>query len=145
MPEFNISFLAIAVAVAANFFFGFVWYTVLFQRTWAVEMGFDPDEKPETGPMLKGMALMVLGNLFLAWVFAHNIQVWNPVTWGLPDSGAAPAMYAAMAAFYTWLGFFVPVLLSAVAWEKKSWKLFGINALYHLLALLLVAMILTHL
>lgn len=145
MPEFTISFLAIAVAVIANFFFGFVWYTVLFQRTWAVEMGFDPDEKPETGPMLKGMALMVLGNTFLAWVFAHNIQVWNPVTWGLPDSGATPAMYAAMAAFYTWLGFFVPVLLSAVAWEKKSWKLFGINAAYHLLALMLVAMILTHL
>lgn len=144
MPEFTISFVAIAIAVVANFFFGFIWYTVLFQKTWAVEMGFDPEEKPETGPMLKGMALMLLGNLFLAWVFIHNIQVWNPVTWGLPDSGDAPAMYALMAACYTWLGFFVPVLLSAVAWEKKSWKLFGINALYHLLALILVAMILTH-
>jgi Protein of unknown function (DUF1761) len=49
-----------------------------------------------------------------------------------------------MAAFYTWLGFFVPVLLSGVAWEKKSWKLFSINAAYHLLALFLVASILTH-
>ena len=63
MPEFDISFVTIAVAVAANFFFGFVWYTVLFRRSWATEMGFDPEEQPQGGEMFRGMALMVLGNL----------------------------------------------------------------------------------
>jgi hypothetical protein len=33
-------------------------------------------------------------------------------------------------------GFYVPVLLSGVAWENKSWKLFGINAGYYFTALL---------
>lgn len=144
MPDIQISYLTIAIAVAVNFFFGFIWYTVLFKRPWAVEMGFDPDEKPESTGMFRGMALNILGNFLLAYVLAHNIAVWNPVTWGLADSGASALSYAGMAAFFTWLGFFVPVLINTVAWEKKSWKLFAINGVYHLLALFLVAVILTH-
>jgi Protein of unknown function (DUF1761) len=144
MPEIHVSLLGIALAVVVSFFFGFVWYTIIFGRAWALEMGFDPDEKPERREMIRGMLLMVLGNFFLAWVFAHNIAVWNPETWGLAPAGVSAFASAGMAAFYTWLGFFVPVLLSGVAWEKKSWKLFSINAAYHLLALFLVASILTH-
>jgi hypothetical protein len=49
-----------------------------------------------------------------------------------------------MAAIFTWLGFFVPVDINTVAWEMKSWKLFFINTGYHLLSLIVVAMILAH-
>jgi hypothetical protein len=45
-------------------------------------------------------------------------------------------------AFFTWIGFYVPLLLSGVAWENKSWKLFGINAGYYFTALLAAGMIL---
>jgi Protein of unknown function (DUF1761) len=75
MPEIQVSLLGIALAVVVSFFFGFVWYTIIFGRAWALEMGFDPDEKPERREMIRGMLLMVLGNFFLAWVFAHNIAV----------------------------------------------------------------------
>lgn len=145
MPDIQIDMMTVGIAVVANFILGFVWYTLLFRRSWALEMGFDPDEKPEMSGMYRGMALNVLGNFLLAWVFAHNIAVWSPETWGLAPSGISALTHAAAAAFFTWLGFFVPMMLTAVAWEKHSWKLFGINASYHLLALLIVAVILTHL
>jgi hypothetical protein len=38
----------------------------------------------------------------------------------------------------------VPLLLGAIAWEGKSWTLFGINAAYHFLNLQIIAMILAY-
>jgi hypothetical protein len=38
----------------------------------------------------------------------------------------------------------VPLLLGGVAWEKKSWKLFWINASYYFVMLQVVAMILAY-
>jgi len=48
-----------------------------------------------------------------------------------------------MAAVFTWLGFLLPVDLSTVAWERKSWTLFFINTGYHLISLIIVALIVT--
>lgn len=144
MPEININYLAVIIAVVANFVLGFIWYTPLFGKAWAKEMGFDPDEKPSGAIMAKGMIFMIIGNFLLAYVFAHNIAVWNPETWGLAASEESKAAIAGMAAFFTWLGFFLPVDLNSVAWEKKSWKLFGINTAYHFLSLVVVAMILVY-
>jgi len=48
------------------------------------------------------------------------------------------------AAIFTWLGFYLPVDIGAVTWEKKSWKLFWINTGYHLAMLLVVATVLTY-
>ena len=45
-------------------------------------------------------------------------------------------------AIFAWLGFYVPVDLGAVAWERKSWKLFAINTGYHLMMLIVAAVIL---
>ncbi|MBK9981824.1 MAG: DUF1761 domain-containing protein [Saprospiraceae bacterium] len=49
---------------------------------------------------------------------------------------------AGQAAFFTWLGFFLPLDLNTEAWEMKSWKLFFINTSYYLLSLIIVAFIL---
>lgn len=144
MPEFQINFIAIGLAVLANFFLSFIWYTVLFRKPWAQEMGFDLNEKPEKNAMIKGMLLSIFGSFLLSWILAHNIAAWNPLSWGLPPSKIPLMASAGMAAFFTWLGFYIPSLLNTVAWEKKSWKLFGINASYHLLALLITATIITY-
>jgi hypothetical protein len=144
MPEIHINFLAILVAVVANFILGFLWYTPIFGRAWAKEMGFDANNKPPAGALAKGMIFMVIGNFLMAWVFAHNIAVWNPVTWGLPAAEMSKAASAFSAAIFTWLGFYFPGDLGSVAWENKSWKLFCINTGYHLVSLLLVAMILIY-
>lgn len=138
--ELKINIIAILVAVVANFFLGFLWYTPLFGKAWGKEMGYPADMKPEKGVMLKGMLFMVIGNFLFAWVFAHNIAAWSFV----PEMAATePAVSALMAAIFTWLGFYVPGELGGTVWEKKSWKLFAINTGYHLMSLLVVAFILT--
>lgn len=39
-------------------------------------------------------------------------------------------------AFFTWLGFIVPINLNRVAFERSSWSLFWVNAGYYLVSLL---------
>jgi hypothetical protein len=144
MPNIHINFVAVIIAVVANFILGFLWYTPIFGKVWGREMGFNTDEKPPGSALAKGMIFMIIGNFLMAWVFAHNMAVWNPVTWGLPPSEMSPGSNAIMAAVFTWLGFYFPGDLGSVAWEKKSWKLFFINTGYHFISLLVVAIILSY-
>ena len=139
MEQIKINFVAVAIAVVANFILGALWYMPLFGKVWGREMGFDMTQKPPASSMMKGMVFMVIGNFFFAFVFAHNIAAWSFV----PEmKNTSPASNATMAAVFTWLGFYFPGDLSSTAWEGKSWKLFFINTGYHLASLLLVAMIL---
>lgn len=137
----HINMVAVLVAVVANFVLGFIWYTPLFGNAWAKEMGFDTSVKPAGGEIAKGMIFMVIGNFFLAYVFAHNIAAWNYVP-GMDEM--SPALKIVNSTVFTWLGFYLPVDLSAVAWEKRSWKLFGINTGYHFMMLLVASAILTY-
>jgi len=135
----HINYAAILVAVIANFFFGFIWYAPLFGKAWAQEMGFDTSVKPPASAMAKGMIIMVIGNFFMAYVFAHNMMAWSYV----PGMDQMPAVGTILnSAIFTWLGFYLPVDLGAIAWERKSWKLFFINTGYHLIMLFIAATIL---
>jgi hypothetical protein len=139
--ELNINMAAVLVAVVANFFLGFIWYTPLFGKIWGREMGYDPNMKPESKELAKGMAFMVIGNFFFAWVLAHNLAAMQFI----PGAAAmSPAQNALMTAITFWLGFYFPGHLGATVWEKKSWTLFAINGGYNLASLFVVALILTH-
>ena len=135
----GINMTAILVAVVVNFVLGFIWYTPLFGKIWGREMGYDPNEKPDQSVMLKGMAFMVVGNFFFAYVLAHNMAAWEYVP-GIEEMSTMTSVLNA--AIFTWLGFYLPGDLGATVWEKKSWKLFGIDTGYHLVSLLVVAAIL---
>jgi Protein of unknown function (DUF1761) len=138
--EVQINMVAVLVAVVANFFLGFIWYSPLFGKIWAKEMGFDPNVKPAAGEFVKGMIFIVIGNFFMAYVFAHNMMAWSFV----PGMKEMPAFSTIMSStVFTWLGFYLPMDLGIVAWERKSWKLFGINTSYHFLMLLIASVILT--
>jgi hypothetical protein len=144
MPNIHINMVAVLIAVVANFILGFIWYTPLFGKAWAKEMGFNLEQKPPASALIKGMIFMVIGNFLMAYVFAHNMAVWNPLTWGQPASTMSTMGTAGNAAFFTWLGFYFPGELGRVAWEQKSWKLLFINSGYHFLMLLVAAIILAH-
>jgi hypothetical protein len=142
MEEITINWMAVLIAVVANFILGFLWYTPLFGNAWAKEMRFDRTVKPTSGEMAKGMIIMIIGNFFFAFVFANNMAAWSFV----PGMNEMPAAGTIMnAAIFTWLGFYLPVDIGTVTWEKKSWKLFWINTGYHLAMLLVTATILTFL
>ncbi len=136
----QINFVAIAVAVVANFILGFLWYAPLFGKRWGKEMGYDMNNKPKTSDFIKGMVFMVIGNFLLAFVLSHNMAAWSFV----PETKTMTPMANVMSAsIFTWLGFYFPGDLGSVAWERKSWTLFFINTGYHLASLFVVASILT--
>ena len=139
--QLPINMVAILVAVVANFILGFLWYTPLFGKAWAKEMEFDMSVKPPAGALAKGMIFMVIGNFFLAYVFAHNIAAWSFVP-GM-DKISLPLQIVIPRFLLGWV-FIFPVDLGTVAWENKSWKLFFINTGYHFMMLLVASVIITY-
>src|SRR6187399_2797097 len=115
--DLGINYVAVLVATVANFIVGFLWYTPLFGKAWAKEIGMDPTGKPTSGQMARGLVMGFIGNLFLAYVFAHNNAAWTFVP-GMKEMSAGPTIF--MAAVFTWLGFYLPVDMNRVAWEGAS-------------------------
>ena len=139
MPPLN--WLAVGAAVVAYFIIAFLWYGPLLGNAWLKEMGKGPDFKPDVALLKRSMLLMLVGATLTAVVLACAIELSRPLT---PHAGddAPDVVYGLAAAFGAWIGFCVPLLLGGVAWENRSWRLFGINAGYHLTALLAAGIIL---
>ena len=112
--EMNINMMAVLAAVAANFVLGFIWYTPLFGKAWAKENGFDINRKPTGGEMAKGLSFMIIGNFFMAYVFAHNMMAWSYVPGSAEMSATSNILNSAI---FTWLGFYVPVDLADISAE----------------------------
>lgn len=123
----------------------YVWYTPLFGKAWAKKMGFDPSEQPATPALIKSLLLTVLSVFLIALVLANNMAVWTPSTWGIAGKDLPKYAQALQAGIFTWMGFFLSNLLLGVAWEKRSWKLFAIDAGYYLTLLLVLSFITVYL
>ncbi|HEX8059743.1 MAG TPA: DUF1761 domain-containing protein [Cyclobacteriaceae bacterium] len=136
----HVNYLAIVIATVANFFFGFLWYTPLFGKAWAKELGITVTGKPPAGALAKGLIMNLIGNFLMAYVFAHNNAAWSFVP-GMDQMSDGSIIMSS--AIFTWLGFYVPTDLNTVAWENRSWKFFAINTFYHLGCVLIAAIILT--
>lgn len=139
---FRINVFAVFTAAVVNFILVFIWYTVLFAKPWMKEMAYDPTVRPDGKTMAKGMALTVVGNFLFAWVLAFYLAGWRLLPGGPDEFGTLP--FALNSGLSVWIGFFLPVHLSKVAWEKHSWKVFAINSGYHLVATVVVALILAY-
>lgn len=139
--ELNINFIAVAVCVLLSFILGFVWYAALFMKPWTKEMGYDPNMRPDKKQMMKGMMVSIIGNFLFVWMLAFYLAGWKY----FPYSNVMGTMsFAVNSALSVWLGFFVPVHLSKIVWERHSWKLLFINSGYNLVSSILVAIILAY-
>lgn len=139
--EFNINFAAVAVCVLLSFILGFVWYTAIFTKPWTKEMGYDPNMRPDKKQMMKGMLVSIIGNFLFVWMLAFYLAGWKYI----PNSDQMGTMsFAVNSALSVWLGFFVPVHLGKVVWEKHSWRLFFINSGFNLASAMLVSIILAY-
>ena len=105
--EFKINIAAVLVAVAINFILGFVWYTALFAKAWTKEMGYDPKMRPDKKAMLKGMALMIIGNFLFAWVLAFYLAGWQYIPGAKEMS---PLQTGINSAISVWIGFLFPFI-----------------------------------
>ncbi len=126
-PHIHMNPVAFLVAVVASVMIGLIWYGPMFGKAWAQEVGLPPDFKPAPNVFARAIMLQVLGALLTVWVLSMSEEIWRPSVWRLGSDGST-ATYGFLAGFFTWLGFYVPQLLGSIAWENKSWKLFGINA-----------------
>ncbi len=141
MPDIPFNALSLLACTVAGFFLSYLWYTPLFGKAWAQEMGFDPAEQPATPALVKSLLLTVLAVFLISLVLANNMAVWTPSTWGLSGKDLPKYAQALQAGIFTWMGFFLSNLLLGVAWEKRSWKLFAIDAGYYLTLLLALSFI----
>ena len=142
-PAMQLNYWAVLAAMAAAIAIGFLWYGPILGKAWMKEMGMSPDQKPGPGVMQRAMILMVIGSLLTAAMLALGVEVWRLSDWKMGPS-ATNATYGFFTAFFAWIGFYVPLLFGSVAWENRSWKLFGINAAYHFISLQAMGMILAY-
>ncbi|MFO1533655.1 MAG: DUF1761 domain-containing protein [Thermoplasmatota archaeon] len=141
------NWLGFALAIVSNIVIGFVWYANWFPtgKAWARELKVDMTQRPPPGAMAKSMGLMLVGVVLLMFVYAHNMMVYedayrNQMTGGMAGYKLG-LMDGVMGGLFTWLGFFVPVHLNLVAFEHRSWKLFGINVGYYLVVMVVAGVL----
>lgn len=138
-----VNYLAVFAAGVVGMVVGFSWYGPLFGERWVKLMGWSAKEvkkgKEKMGPseMLKQMVIGTLTSLLMAYVLAMILILTSAVT------GVVGIYAGLMVAFWSWLGFVVPVTLSTVLWEGRKVELWMLNAGYYLATLLAMGVVLS--
>lgn len=128
MPEFNV--WAVLVAAVSGFVLGGLWYSpMLFGRAWQREAGLT-DEQLQGANMGLVFGLSFVLCVIASFVFAMFLGPRPPLALGLG---------AGFSAGLCWVGasFGINYLF-----ERKSFKLFAINAGYHTVQFTLIGLIL---
>jgi hypothetical protein len=135
-PAVDINYLAVLVAAIAAMAIGFLWYGPLFGKEWARLMGFGKLSKKELENMKakgkKAMPFQFAASLIMSYILAHFVDY----------TQAATFMDGAVAGTWLWLGFIATVQIGSVLWEGKPVKLYAINTLHYLVALIVMGGIL---
>ncbi len=121
MPgQISFNYLSILVATVSTFLLGGLWYSpVLFGRAWMQEMGFTDETLKAKGNVGRIMGLSFLLELFMAFNLAAFIGGKASFPFGLFAGAAAGFGWVALSFGVTYL------------FERKSLRLFFINAGYH--------------
>lgn len=133
-----INYLAVVVAAVANMVIGMMWYGPIFGKPWVKLAGITSEKIAEAKKkgMAKEYVLAFVGALLMSYVLSHVI------IFGMSYMNVSGISAGFSSAFWVWLGFFVPVTMSAVLWDGKPWKLWLINSSYYLVTLLVMGAIL---
>jgi len=131
LPDAPYSYLAILTATVSTFLLGGLWYSpVMFGRAWMKEIGIDPEapgEKEKLG-LIMGVSFML--ELIMAFNLAAFIGAKGTLAFGVLAGAAAGFGWVALAMGVTYL------------FERKSLRLFFINAGYHGVAFTIMGAIL---
>lgn len=119
---------AISVSVV-----GMIWYHPnVFGSAWMRLANVTPETAERTR---RTMALRVIFGLLAAMLMAYVLSYFS-AAWGVFDVVGAVEL-----AFWVWAGFVLPPMFGIVLWEGKSLKLYVINALYWLVAIITTSVI----
>jgi len=130
-PFIHANYLILILAVAISFVFGFLWYGPFFGKLWAELVGLKIKEGESCQkPKPWALPLTLLGTVLTVFVLAYILNIYKPY-----------CIYGA--AFFVWVGFYLPLLFGTVAWEGKPWKLLALNGAFYFLNLQLIAAVLS--
>lgn len=125
----SINYFAVLVAALSAFIIGGLWYSVLFAKAWMVENKFT-EETLRNNNMAKIFGGSFILSLIISFVFALFLG---------PDRDA---LTGTLAGFMTGLFFVATAMGITYLFERKSMKLFLINAGYHVLTFTVIGLIL---
>jgi hypothetical protein len=133
MQDMNL--VAVLVAGVVSMVIGALWYSpALFGNAWMKLAGVKQPKKSEMGQqMALGMGLGLVAQLVMAFVLAYFFDMLE----------VADSATGATVALWAWLGFMAPITAGAFLWEGKSVHLFFLNGAYWLVAVQVMALVLT--
>lgn len=130
------NWLAVFLAAASSMVIGYFWYGPLFGKVWMKLVGITKEDiEKDSKNMPKNYSMMFASALVTAYVLDFTIRMGESIMPVSPLSGIT-------AAFWVWLGFIAAVRLSDVIFNKKPWKLYGIEVGYYFVFLMVSGVIL---
>lgn len=133
--ELMVNYWTVLVTSIVGIIIGSLWYGPIFGKQWMKLSGIKmpktitPQIKKE---MRRSYLIMFVSLLITNFVLGQMIKY----------NGLTDFVSAASLAFFIWLGFYAPVMVGAVIWEGKPWKLYFINITHYLVALIVSSYIL---
>jgi len=125
----QLNILAILVAALSSFILGGLWYSnILFGKPWMREAGLT-EEKVNSANMPRTFSLAFLASLFIAFNLAMFLG---------PESTLHTGMFYGFLAGFGWVAMAFGI---NDLFEQRSFKLFAINAGYHMLSFLIMGAI----
>lgn len=124
--DVKINYAAVAIAAAVMFFVGYLWYSVLFQAQWMAYTGVTMDQQMSGTQMA-----MTFGGSFLAYLVVFYVQ--SHIHHAFQVNSVKDA---ALAAFWSWLGFIVTAMFVTNAYQMKSFGLTIVDSSYWLVSMI---------
>jgi hypothetical protein len=123
MYLFDANVLAVLVAAVLQWLVGWLWYGVIFNKSYRALVGATEGQKQSNPGGI--MALVFVTNLIVAFALAQIVML----------SHVSTCTVGLFIGVVCGLGFVVPPLLALHVSEGKPFKLFGINSIYWLVAM----------
>jgi hypothetical protein len=133
MLSVDINYLAILVCAVFAMVLGAIWYGPLFGKPWMNEMGYNEEDLKKDFNPAKTYGLTFITHIVLIYVLARFLGY----------VGTQGIWEGIRIAFLGWLGFIAATKMMNYLFEQKSAKFFFINSLYHLVVLLVSAVVLS--
>ena len=129
MPIDRVNWLAVIVGGAIFFFFGYLWYGLLFAKQWTALEGLASGAQMAAGPtpyIVSGIVALIL-SFGVAVALSH-------------DDDRTPA-HGAQFGIFMGIFFIASLMLQGNMYEGKPWQLWAINAGYAVIGLVILGLL----
>jgi hypothetical protein len=127
------NYIGILLAAIVSMVLGFFWYSpMLLGKPWMRERGFTADSLKKTQKeMGKLYGLSFVVSLITAYILSQVLHL------SIVVNGNSGLGTGVVTGFMMWLGFMMPVQITATIFsDKKNWTLFAIDTGYQLISII---------